>query len=66
MITPCVAFDQSLRIKSRRFYMTGDMTNLYPFIQGSLEWPFSVLFSSDVSLSNQYKDITFNISCSEF
>ena len=37
------------------------MTNLYPFIQGSLEWPFSDLFSSDVSLWNQYKYIAFNI-----
>ena len=24
-------------VKSKRFYLTGDMTNLYPFIQGSLE-----------------------------
>ena len=37
------------------------MTNLYPFIQGSLEWPFSELFNADVSLWNQYKYITFNI-----
>ena len=34
------------------------MTNLYPFIQG---WSFSELFSSDVSLWNQYKYIAFNI-----
>ena len=45
----------------RRFYLTEDMTNLYPFIQGSLEWPFSKLISADVSLWNQYKYIAFNI-----
>ena len=48
--------------KPRKFYLTGDTTNLYPFIQGSLEWPFSELFSSDTSLWNQYKYIAFNIS----
>ena len=37
------------------------MTNLYPFIQGSLEWPFSELFSANVSLWNQYQYIAFNI-----
>ena len=37
------------------------MTNLYPFIQVSLEWPFSELFSANVSLWNQYKYIVFNI-----
>ena len=37
------------------------MTNLYSFIQGSLEWPFSELFSANVSLWNQYKYIAFNI-----
>ena len=37
------------------------MTNLYPFIQGSLKWPFSELFSASVSLWNQYKYIAFNI-----
>ena len=37
------------------------MTNLFPFIQGSLEWPFSELFSANVSLWNQYKYIEFNI-----
>ena len=41
--------------------MTGDITNLYPFIQGSLEWPFSELFSTNVSLWNHYKYIVFNI-----
>ena len=48
-------------LKPRKFYLTGDMTNLCPFIQGSLEWPFSELFSSDVSLWKQYKYIAFNI-----
>ena len=28
---------QKQYIRTRRFYSTGDMTNLYPFIQGSLE-----------------------------
>ena len=37
------------------------MTNLCPFIQGSLEWPFSELFSANVSLWNKYKIIAFNI-----
>ena len=46
---------------SRRFYLTGDMTNLYPFIQSWLEWPFSELFSSNVSLWNQSKYIAFSI-----
>ena len=36
------------------------MTNLYPFIQSLLEWPFSE-FPYDVSLWNQYKYTTFNI-----
>ena len=30
-------------------------------IQASLEWPFSVLFSSDVSLWNQCKYIAFSV-----
>ena len=30
-------FLQELRILPRRFYLTGDMTNLYPFSQGWLE-----------------------------
>ena len=62
----------SLQIKSRknsagkyvwprRFYFTGDMTNLYPFIQGWLEWLFRELFSANASLCNQYKYIVFNI-----
>ena len=37
------------------------MTNLYPFIRGSLEWSFSELFFSDVSLWNQSKYIAFSI-----
>ena len=37
------------------------MANLYPFIQVSLEWPFSELFSANVSLWNQHKYIAFNI-----
>ena len=48
-------------IKARAFNLKGDMTNLYPFIQGSLEWPYSELFSANVSLRNQYKSIRFNI-----
>ena len=51
----------SLAIWTRTFQLTGDMTILYPFIQGSLWWPFSELFSSDISLWNQYKYIAFNI-----
>ena len=35
---------------ARKFYLTGDMTNLYPFIESSLEWPFSELFSANVYL----------------
>ena len=46
---------------ARRFYLTRDMTNLCSFIQGSLEWPFSEMFSANVSLWNQYKCIAFNI-----
>ena len=37
------------------------MTNLYSFIRGSLEWPFSELFLSDASLWTQYKFAAFNI-----
>ena len=43
------------------FYFTGDVTNLHPFIQGSLELPFSELFSANVTLWNQYKYIAYNI-----
>ena len=43
------------------------MTNHYSFIRSSLEWLFSELFLSDVSLWNQYKFIVFNIfSCNIF
>ena len=34
--------------------------NLYPFIQGWLERPYSELFSTYVSFWNEYKYITFN------
>ena len=44
-----------------RFYLTGDMTNLYLFIKGSSEWPFRKLFSANASLWNQHKYIVFNI-----
>ena len=37
------------------------LVNLYPFLQGSLEWPFSELFFAYASLWNQYKYIAFNI-----
>ena len=50
-----------LKIKPRRFNLTGDMTNVYPFIQGSLEWPIRELFAANVSLWNQNKYIAFNI-----
>ena len=56
---PC--FLQSFLFIQTRVYLTGDMTNFYPFIQGSLEWPFSELFTANVSLWNQYKYIAFNI-----
>ena len=42
-------------------YMPGDNTNLYSFIQGSLEWLVRELFSADISLYNHYKYIVFNI-----
>ena len=37
------------------------MTDLYPFIQGSLEWLFSELFSTNVSSWSQYKYTAFNV-----
>ena len=40
----------SFQLMAKKFYLTGDMTNLYLFIQGSLERPFSELFISNVSL----------------
>ena len=48
-------------LKARTFYFAGDITNLYPYIQGSLEWAFSELFSANLSLWNQYKYIKVNI-----
>ena len=48
-------------LSPRRFYLTRDMTDLSPFIQGLLEWPFSELFFSDISLWNQYKYFAFSI-----
>ena len=53
--------DAKFWVGTRRFYLTGDMKNLSPFIQASLEWPFSELFSGNVSLWNQCKFIAFNI-----
>ena len=50
-----------MNVGPRRFYSTRDITNLYPFIQDSLEWPFSELFSANGQLWNQYKYIAFNI-----
>ena len=37
---------------ARRFYLTGDMTNLYPSIQDLLKRLFSVLFSSDIAVES--------------
>ena len=34
-------------LSRRILYLTGGMTSLYSFIQGSLEWSFSELFFSD-------------------
>ena len=45
----------------KKIYLKGDMTNLYPFIQDLMEWPFSEIFPTNVSLWNQYKYISFNI-----
>ena len=48
----------------RRFYLTGDMTSPYPFIQDLLEWPLSELFFANISLWDQYKYIAFtNFTC---
>ena len=49
------------QVLSRRFYLTGDTTSLYPFIRGSLEWWLSELFSANLSSWNQYKYVAFNI-----
>ena len=51
---------KSRSILSRRFYLKGDMMKLYPFIQGSLEWPCSELFSANVSLWNHCNYLVFN------
>ena len=43
------------------------MTNLYSFIRGSLELPFSEIFFSNASLWNQYKFVAFStLSCKAF
>ena len=52
--------DEIKKHLSRRFYLKGDMMKLYPFIQGSLEWPCSELFSANVSLSNHCNYLAFN------
>ena len=44
----------------RRCYLAG-ATNLYSFIRGLFEWPFSELFPSDALLWNQYKIFDFDI-----
>ena len=36
-----------MSISARRFYSTGGMTNIYSFIQRSLEWRFSELFYTE-------------------
>ena len=33
-------------IRPRRFYLAGDMTNLYSVIKGSLKWPFRQIFKA--------------------
>ena len=43
----------------RRIYLAGDIRNIYPCIQGSLESPFGVSFFSDVSFWN-HKYIPFS------
>ena len=48
-----VLLNQCTCVIPKRFNLTRDMTNLYPFIQGSLESPFRELFSVNVSLWNQ-------------
>ena len=37
-------------ILPRRFYLTEDLTYLYPLVQGSLKWPICYLFSTDASV----------------
>ena len=48
---------EDMRIK---VLVQGDIRIFYPFIQGSLKQPFNELFSSNLSLRNQYKYIWFN------
>ena len=48
---------EDMRIK---VLLQGDIRIFYPFIQGSLKQPFNELFSSNLSLRNQYKYICFN------
>ena len=49
----------NIKFNQEEFIWQG--TYLYPFIQNSLEWPFSELFPSNVLLRNQCKYIAFNI-----
>ena len=52
------------RVTVHSFWKTnfiGDITNLHPNIQGSLELPFSELFSPNALLWNQCEYIAFNI-----
>ena len=44
-----------------RFYLPRGITNHYPSILGSLEWPFSELFFSVALSRNQYQFNVFNI-----
>ena len=46
---------------ARKFYLKGDMMNLYPYIRAPLERSFSELFFSDVSLLNENKFTVFKI-----
>ena len=45
--------------KARRFYLTGGITNRYPFIWGLLEQSFSESYFCDASLLVRYKFIAF-------
>ena len=44
----------------RKILLDRRYEKLYSFIQGWFEWPFSALFSANVSLWNQYKCIALN------
>ena len=50
---------------TKKFCLAGDMANLYWFIQGLLEWPFSDLFFSGVSC-NYGTIIGTGITCQKF